>query len=431
MATFVGHTRFSLFSPSSGQWRATQGGKFPSPEAYRDYLYSDDRLALRTWIFLDLCLSNLARWSGDHELILIVSYSTSLPQKWKQALEAAARRYDFLVLDMLEETDTVDVIQTYAVDRAESLGIEFAVGEAVGVFRVDDDDVLCSGFLDRVGKYVTAANGGMLVSLGLGVTAISEGNVFYFPRIVHEPTFSAGLTSIFVKEASGEWIRPATAGHENADRSNPVILDSQDPGFFWVRHRGQDTSLWSSNRSPVEQRIVLREAMQDTIPMTDLRVIDRYFPSVHGHVSLRADPEAVQQVVIQSSKKLKPEGSHFGLSQVEGEVELFVTSHVQEGGSSSEVGVRLREGCRFRRSSSRGHRFWRKHRYLPSGYQAWPRTVAARDLSAVGDAVNRCAHQGSSRRGRGVSRHLTESRELTSLTASPSSRWSHELSRRG
>lgn len=330
MATFVGHTRFSLFSPSSVHWRATQGGRFSSPEAYRDYLYSDDRLALRTWIFLDLCLPNLARWSGDHELILIVSYSASLPEKWKQMLEVAASRYNFLVLDMLEETATVDVIETYAVERAESLGIEFTEGEAVGVFRVDDDDVLCSGFLDRVGKYVTAANGGMLVSLGLGVTAIAEGGTFYYPRIVHEPTFSAGLTSIFVNEASGEWIRPAVAGHTFADRTNPVILDSQEPGFFWVRHRGQDTSLWSSNRSPVEQRGVLREAMRNTTPMTDLRVVDRYFPSVHGHVSLRADPEAVQQEVIRVSRKLKLEGSYFGLSQVEGEVVLSVTSHVRE-----------------------------------------------------------------------------------------------------
>jgi hypothetical protein len=95
--------------------------------------------------------------------------------------------------------------------------------------------------------------------------------------------------------------------------------------------------LWSSNRSPAEQREVLREAMRDSEAMSDLQLVDRFFPSVRGHVSLRADPEPHQQVVVKSSKKLAPVGSRFGMSQVEGDLTLHLTSHVPDGA----VGPRL------------------------------------------------------------------------------------------
>jgi hypothetical protein len=131
MTKFIGHTRFSVFSPSSGQWRATQG-RFSTPEEYRRYLYSDERLESRAWIFLELSLANLARWDGDHELMHIVSYSSSLPERWVGRLEEAAARYDFLVLDRLEESATIDLIESYAVERAEAEGMQIASGEAVG-----------------------------------------------------------------------------------------------------------------------------------------------------------------------------------------------------------------------------------------------------------------------------------------------------------
>lgn len=58
---FVGHTRFSLLVPDSASWRASNEQTGFSEGEYRDYLYDDARLSLRTDIFLNHTVPTLAK----------------------------------------------------------------------------------------------------------------------------------------------------------------------------------------------------------------------------------------------------------------------------------------------------------------------------------------------------------------------------------
>ena len=53
-ATFIGHTRFSLYQPGSTAWQASNKSKFRTPAEYQRYLYSAARLDARVDIFLSM-----------------------------------------------------------------------------------------------------------------------------------------------------------------------------------------------------------------------------------------------------------------------------------------------------------------------------------------------------------------------------------------
>ena len=103
---FVGHTRFSLFVPDSVSWRASNEQTGFSEDEYRDYLYDDARLSLRTDIFLNHTVPTLAKAAEDFDVKHVVSFSESLPQKFKEQLQKAADSFDVLHLDELPDGDS-------------------------------------------------------------------------------------------------------------------------------------------------------------------------------------------------------------------------------------------------------------------------------------------------------------------------------------
>ena len=132
---FVGHTRFSLFVPDSASWRASNGQTGFSEEEYRDYLYDDTRLSLRTDIFLNHTLPTLRQAAKGFDVKHIVSFSESLTQKIKVLLREAAENYGFLHLDELPDGDS----GWTAVRRLiQDTGFKGTFGR----YRLDDDDVL-------------------------------------------------------------------------------------------------------------------------------------------------------------------------------------------------------------------------------------------------------------------------------------------------
>ena len=93
---FVGHTRFSLFVPDSASWRASNEHTGFSEDEYRDYLYDHARLALRTDIFLNHTVPTLAKAAEGFDVKHVVSFSESLPQKFKEQLQEAADKFNVL-----------------------------------------------------------------------------------------------------------------------------------------------------------------------------------------------------------------------------------------------------------------------------------------------------------------------------------------------
>lgn len=268
---FLGHTRFSLFRPRSDAWRVSNGS-FATDGEYRDYLFSDRRLARRCDIFLNLSLPQIAaaanRWSIRH----VVSYSESLPETYRRQLLEAAARHPFLVLDEQSEGSTGVKDERDLVERfgRSSAGV-------VGAYRLDDDDVLSADYFEQMARYMRPENAGMIVSLASGFTCLhDEDGRFSIFRESYVPMIAIGLLSICRVEQGGSVVAPVWSPHSRADRSNPVILDARHPSYLWIRHQDQDTTM-DYGETDALARVLDHLA---TRPLAEGVAVDQLFPSL-------------------------------------------------------------------------------------------------------------------------------------------------------
>lgn len=287
---FIGETRFSLLKPESPNWVASNGSRFQTLAEYRDYLYAPERLDARCDLFLDVSLPQLRLASAGFDYYHVISFSDSLPDKYQLRLEKAAREFEFLILDRQSET-TIESSWLRVARSKFAPGPAGAAGQPFGWFRLDDDDLLSADYFSQMMPYITAANAGMQVSLGRGLTALYDGGEFYNPRMAHSPLIALGLLSVCMLNADGEIIRPVEASHRESDRFNPVMLDSRRISYLWVRHVNQDTAL---RGAPQESEMTKSRALDDLERLPKLPSRDealKAFPTCAHRFSLAPRPE--------------------------------------------------------------------------------------------------------------------------------------------
>ena len=251
---FIGHTRFSLYNPESVAWVASNGSKFSTNEEYIEYLFSEARLKPRFEIFVGESLPQLALASKNFDYYHVVSYSEHLPKSFEDILIEASDTYPFLILD--KHIDGKSSVNPHGLARSLYFGGSRTddVGEAFGLFRLDDDDLISVDFFRQVSAYVTKANVGMLVSLGRGVTAVYDDGLYYAARESFRPLIAIGLLSVCSFESDGTLNLPVEVSHHLSDRSNAVIIDSRRIGYLWSRHITQDTALSYKDQGETDPR---------------------------------------------------------------------------------------------------------------------------------------------------------------------------------
>lgn len=232
---FVGQTRFSIYNPGSGAWKSSSKTDSNTEDDFAEYLYSDSRLAPRAEIFFNYSLPMLAQAAERHRLLHIISYSSNLPEKYRDQLKSAALAHPFIVLDEKEPGEQ-------ASSWMELVPSNLAIGDIVGAYRLDDDDLLASDFFDRMSQYLDPAFAGMWVSFANGYTAVLSDGVVVNPRQLTWPKIAIGLTGIYRKDPDQTFSGPSLrGGHNRVDQNSPVILDSREPSFLWLRSAGQDS----------------------------------------------------------------------------------------------------------------------------------------------------------------------------------------------
>jgi hypothetical protein len=292
---FIGETRFSLLKPESPNWVASNGSRFQSPEEYRNYLFSDERLDVRCEIFFNVSLPQLQLAAAGVDYRHVVSYSDTLPIKYQRRLEQAEREFDFLILDRHSSGTVGSSSLSIARDIFGPDG-SGAGGRPFGWFRLDDDDLLSVDYFQQMLPYITEANAGMQVSLGSGLTALASDGCFYAPRISYSPMIAIGLLNICMFDNQDKLIRPIEASHNKSDRYNPLILDSRKISYLWIRHVTQDTSLRSAELGPADQLLLTlkelssfpRVASMDDVVRAFPLVAERFSPAPHPDLALIA-----------------------------------------------------------------------------------------------------------------------------------------------
>ncbi|MGV0353220.1 glycosyltransferase [Corynebacterium confusum] len=234
---FVGHTRFSLFDPTSSSWRISRSLGREDPSKYRNALFSEDRLKHRADIFFHHTLPTLDKAGEGHEFVHIVSYSADLPAKYRTQLEKQVEEYPWLVLDPRSNGK----IRRSEINRSISRYVNR--GQIFASYRLDDDDVLGTSFFDRASGYLEERFVGMQVSFGIGVQAFYGNGTFQAPRIEHRPKIAIGLLDICKRLEDGELKGPQPGAHTKADLRNPVIVDSRELAFIHTIHMRQDSGV--------------------------------------------------------------------------------------------------------------------------------------------------------------------------------------------
>lgn len=303
---FVGHTRFSVHQFGSRYFNATREGEAGAgftEEQYTDWLYSDERMNPRTEIFTQLSVPQLALAARDFNVVHYVSYSPSLPAKHKNALISAAAQYDFLELN--ETDDTVSSTPTKALIRKAAKKHSLTTGP-IGVYRLDDDDVLSVNYFHLMAPYVRSSHIGWWVSQGLGVAGIRLDDELVYVRNYYYPKSAFGPLCIAGYDR-GEVTHTQAPKHTKMDHSNPTILDSREPAYFHIRHRGQDSTL-DGKPAPFYPEAMTRIRSEGP---ADIPQVQRLFPLLAERLSLTPGKETQAMGLVSGPLAVGEEGVAF------------------------------------------------------------------------------------------------------------------------
>lgn len=232
---YVGWTRYSAFLQDTGGLDLATKDRFPDADAYRAHLWAGDRMAARSHMFLTLAVPVLQTMRERHDYRHVVTYSPEMPEPWLSQLLEAARRYDVLDLRPVSAGGPLEALRDHLAGSGRDSG------PAVW-FRVDDDDLLPTDYLDLVHAHVSHVGPGWSVCLGMGYDGLwHEGQVHHVRR-KHRPTGSHGQAfSGWWDARTQELTVPGPGNHRTVDRRSPTVVDSRPPAWIRLSHAWQDS----------------------------------------------------------------------------------------------------------------------------------------------------------------------------------------------
>jgi hypothetical protein len=237
-----GHTRYSVFSPDGGSWRAA---KFLSPENYKDFLFSASRLDMREHIFGEYSVPQIINNMSSFDYYYhIVEYSQELPDDRKLKLFEICDRHERIVpvLSGQRNSEIDRIVNSAATDCSE-----------IGIFKLDDDDVISDEYIANASKYVDHKFKNFVVSFPKGVTGWwnSDSASYSILKRVYQPKINIGLMTICsVKkiESGTRSVQFFNIGpHTTCDERYPVIMDASFISYLWTRSGIQDTAIKKNN----------------------------------------------------------------------------------------------------------------------------------------------------------------------------------------
>jgi hypothetical protein len=120
--------------------------------------------------------------------------------------------------------------------------------EVMGVYRLDDDDIIGPHFFDNLDFHVTPETVGFSISLSRGISAkYSEGG-FWSAKDTFSPFIAIGLTSVMSakhKALPKLEIRPRnlSPGHKGTAMTMPTVVDGRYLNWIRVLSDSQDTGV--------------------------------------------------------------------------------------------------------------------------------------------------------------------------------------------
>lgn len=195
-----------------------------------------------------------------------------------------------------------------------------------GIFRLDNDDILPANYFDQNAPYVKKEFVGMQVSHGIGISAIYKNGKFFNARRTYHPMLNIGYTSIHCFDEGGFMSKLPIAGHNVADRTYPVIMDSRKLGYLWTRHPAQDTALGLVENDEASLVGALKRHMDRHPAAHDMEEIYRAFPVLEGEITNASTPESTREEMVNQAIVLDLTGQRLKPEPVGGEIRITTST---------------------------------------------------------------------------------------------------------
>lgn len=226
----------NVAKPGSSQFETAKA----ELDDYLAALYHPTRMRTRETLFRSLALPSIAAQNPDRSWFrLIVVTSELLPEQHRKNLDNMLRPYDW-----------AEVVTTHPFEprtpnpfhRMRELLSSIGATEPFPylTLRLDDDDGLSYGFLDRIQRYATHANVEHIITLAGGYIGRFDEEAGRFTAFCeyHSPHGSAGMAQVGLWDpktgrAAATPDVFSAGGHREIARRFPYIVD--DTGFFYLR----------------------------------------------------------------------------------------------------------------------------------------------------------------------------------------------------
>lgn len=292
---YIGCTRFSLFTPNSAAWHLAKLSK----EDYLKRLYNENRMQERFDIFFKRAAPIYAEMANKHFYKHIIQYSSFMPEKWITKLKEETSKYDFFVLS--ESNENISPLPILEILKNQKSG-------PLAYFRVDDDDILSTDYLEHLEKYNNKSFNGMIVSFGLGLIAAYKDGKYTDFRECHRRFLALGMAFIGCYDSENKkYTLPRGGNHEKVDMASPCIIDSREIVYIWTHHKNQDTkSGEKTNPNAVNHQLSKYKKINST---------DKYFslfPTVFDEIKSFVNRKSL--VTSQSDLKINKKDQAISLS---------------------------------------------------------------------------------------------------------------------
>lgn len=221
----IGYCRFSWFGTSD------TGRAITDIEAARSILWNPERMAVRFHLFENIMLPSI-RSQTDQDFTLVVLVSNELPDVFHNTLQR-----------MVEGMRNVEILATSKTEIGAALRPK--IGEAVDQggtsihFRADDDDAMCSTYVERLRRVDNKHNfeEGTAISFQRGVTAFLHENVA--KHAVRLKGYDAQGLAFVVGESYRR--NPFQVQHRRVGQRQPSYVDPTFLAFHYTLHPVNNT----------------------------------------------------------------------------------------------------------------------------------------------------------------------------------------------
>lgn len=243
--------RFSLLSSNSKDWRIA---KQPY-DAYRDSMFSPERLEFRLWTLANLALPSIVRsrqelfGAGSKTLVTFhILTSNELPGWAMVGLEEYAKGFEWVSVHPLPASSAYPGKEARAI-IGETLKQYGDIQTIIGTANIDDDDVIGHSTLTHIDRYLSPSFVGMAVSPSYGLVGMldAERREYVDFRVMYAPKIALGTTMISSFAEAGETSSGAQlvtcydlGSHVAIDQIVPVITEATKCSWVRTMHFGND-----------------------------------------------------------------------------------------------------------------------------------------------------------------------------------------------